>query len=268
MNVVVARFESYAETVPEALDACGAGPVMAAARRIVLKPNLVDSKPHPVTTPPQCVEAALDYCRRVAPGAEVVIAEGSGQVDSLPVFQALGYADLARRRGVEIVDLNQAPLTRLHDPQNKYMPEFYCPTLLLDCVLVTIPVLKAHSMADVTLALKSMFGIAPPSHYQERGHWAKSALHRRIHDKVLGINLHRKADVSLIDATVGMAEAHLWGPACDPPVNRLVAGLDPVSVDVVAAGLLGRDYRRIQHLAEAPEALGRNSGFRVVRLDC
>jgi len=54
-----------------------------------------------------------------------------------------------------------------------------------------------------------------------------------------------------------MPEAHLWGPVCQPPVERLLAGFDPVAIDAYAAGLLGIDWRQIGHIALADGSLGR-----------
>ena len=68
---------------------------------------------------------------------------------------------------------------------------------------------------------------------------------------VIGLNRHRNPDLTLLDARIGLAEYHLGGPWCDPPVNRLVAGFDPVAVDRQAARLLGLDWRAIVHLQDA-----------------
>jgi hypothetical protein len=46
-----------------------------------------------------------------------------------------------------------------------------------------------------------------------------------------------------------MAEFHLGGAHCDPPVNKLIAGYNPWEVDRKAAELLGLDWRRIGHIA-------------------
>ncbi|MFC1592325.1 DUF362 domain-containing protein, partial [Thermodesulfobacteriota bacterium] len=62
----------------------------------------------------------------------------------------------------------------------------------------------------------------------------------------------RTPDLSLMDATIGLAEYHLGGRRCEPPVNMLLAGDDPVAVDRKAAELLGLDWHRIPHLAAVP----------------
>ncbi len=53
-----------------------------------------------------------------------------------------------------------------------------------------------------------------------------------------------------------MAEHHLGGPACDPPVGKIVAGFDPVAVDAAGAGLLGFDWRSVEHISMADGVLG------------
>ena len=66
--------------------------------------------------------------------------------------------------------------------------------------------------------------------------------------------------LTLLDATVGMAEAHIWGPPCEPPVNKILAGFDPVAVDAAGARLLGLDWREVEHIRMADGILGRAEG--------
>ena len=79
LGVAVEDFVSYAISIPRALDAIGAGALLACRQRIVLKPNLVNHSPHPITTPPACIEAIIDYIRSHG-GAGIAVAEGSGAV--------------------------------------------------------------------------------------------------------------------------------------------------------------------------------------------
>ncbi|MCI5207535.1 MAG: DUF362 domain-containing protein, partial [Candidatus Electrothrix sp. ATG2] len=84
----------------------------------------------------------------------------------------------------------------------------------------------------------------------------KAAFHERVHEAVADLNRYRSPDFTVLDATVGMAEAHLWGPPCDPPVNKLVAGFDSVAIDSYGAALLGKDWRKIGHIAGVDGELG------------
>ncbi len=69
-----------------------------------------------------------------------------------------------------------------------------------------------------------------------------------MHQSILDLNKYRTPDLTLLDASTGMAEYHLGGPQCEPPVNKILAGFNPVEVDRKAAELLGLDWKTIPHL--------------------
>lgn len=253
--VMVAELTTYAETVPRLLDALGADKVLAEQDRIVLKPNLIEAQPPPVTTNVRCVEAVVAYCKKASRG-EIIVADGSGGCETGECFVALGYNRLKEEYGVELLDLNAVETVTLSDPSNLFLKAFHIPKILLDAYLISIPVLKSHSMSGVTLGMKNMMGVAPERYYSVGGHYKKWALHKQLHRAILELNKFRKAELTLIDAAVGMASAHLWGPRCDPPVAKLVGSFDVVAADRVGCDLLGKDWRRIQHLALADGLLG------------
>lgn len=251
-------FTSFAESVPRALAAIGAEDVLPRQSRILIKPNLVNASPPPVTLPVAFAEALIDTLRS-ATAAELVIAEGSGdrELDTGEIFRLHGYEELAARKGIPLLDLNEAPLVRLKNPSCEVFPVFMMPEILLDSFVISAAVLKAHSLADVTLSMKNMIGCAPPRHYQQGGHWKKSAFHARMHEAIFELNRYRRPDLAIIDGSVGLAQHHLGGPACDPPVGKIVAGFDPVAVDAGGAALLGRDWRQVEHLRLTHGVLGR-----------
>ena len=51
MNLITIDFCSYHESVSSALDSIGAGNILAKQSSILIKPNLINASPHPVTTP-------------------------------------------------------------------------------------------------------------------------------------------------------------------------------------------------------------------------
>lgn len=242
----------YPKAVTAALDGIGAADILRRQTRVLLKPNLVNASPHPVTTPAACVEAVLRYVQSQAPEVPVVVAEGCGALDKETdeIFDALGYRTLGRRYAVELVDLNDAPTVQLRDSSCSVFPEFHLPRIALESFIVSIPVLKAHTLAGVTLTMKNMMGFAPPAHYNA-GSWKKSAFHARMDEALLDLNRYRRPDLTVLDASVGMATAHLSGPPCDPPVNRILASFDPVAVDKRGCELLDIDWRDIPHIAQA-----------------
>ncbi len=250
ISLAMVDFKSYAESTFEALDAVGAADFLARQRKILIKPNLINASPPPVTTPVALCEAIVRYIRECSP-AEIVIGEGCGDpsLETDAVFSSLGYAALAKQYDLTLVDLNAGPLARRMNPGGTVFTEMHLPEIVFSHCLVSAPVLKAHSLADITGTLKNMIGIAPPSHYGGRGGtWKKAAFHRRMQASIVDLNRCRIPDLSVMDARIGLADYHLGGPCCDPPAGKILAGFDPYAVDREAARLLGMDWRRIPHL--------------------
>lgn len=250
MQLAIVDFYSYRESIFEALDAINAADTLAKQSAILLKPNLINASHHPVTTPAACCEAVIEYIRLYS-AAGIVIAEGCGDADleTDEIFDLLGYRDLAKRCGVDLVDLNAASLQKLENKNCSFFSEIYLPKIALTHFIISLPVLKAHSIARITGTLKNMVGLAPPEHYGgQLGGWKKSMFHKDMQQSIIDLNRYRSPDLSVMDASVGLADFHLGGRHCSPPIKKIIAGFNPVQVDRRAADFLGLDWRQIQHL--------------------
>ncbi|WP_291322725.1 DUF362 domain-containing protein [Desulfonatronospira sp.] len=256
-NFVIEKFTGYQETIRACLDGIEAGKVLRRRRLVWIKPNLVNDSPFPVTSDPEMIRAVIEYVRDNS-RARIIIAEGCGDagMETHQVFESLGYDKLAREYGVELVDLNNEALKRLSNPQFQVLPEIYLPRRIFSGMLISVPVLKRHSLAGVTLAMKNLLGLAPPKHYQQGGSWKKSYFHSRMQRSIFELNCYRKPDLSIVDARVGLAQYHLGGAECNPPVNRILAGFDPVAVDAAGTGLLGLSWKDVGHIRMAHKVLG------------
>lgn len=250
-GALITEFASYKESIKKALDKIGADTVLAAESKILIKPNLVNDMPFPITTSALCCEAVVEYITNCSK-AEIVIAEGCGDkdLDTDEIFKRLGYIEMAEKYGIPLIDLNYAKLTKLTDKECAVFPEIYLPEIAFTHYIISVPVLKAHSLSKMTGSLKNMVGFAPPEHYSGKfGIWKKSVFHENMHQSIIDLNKYRTPDLTIMDASIGMADFHLGGPECEPPVNKIIAGYDPVDVDREAAGLLGLDWQTIPYLA-------------------
>jgi uncharacterized protein (DUF362 family) len=253
----IVDFCTYEKSLPALMELLGAAPVLGSQKRVVIKPNLVNSSPPPITTPVKLVAAIVEYVKSVS-DAEIVVAEGCG----IPLYNTgrpyrkLGYSELAKSKEVVLVDLNHAELMELTDHRCRIFPQFMMPRLVMESFLISVPVLKKHSLAKVTLTMKNMLGCAPPDHYGGFV-WKKSRFHKNMHRSIFEMNLYRTPDLTIIDGSVGLAKHHLGGPKCNPPVGKLIGGCDPVAVDAYGAGLLGVDWKDVKHIALAHTVLGR-----------
>lgn len=257
-TIYTSRFNTWQESVPSLLDATGLANQISDANKIIIKPNLVEPQQPPITTPVGLVAALVAYIHAFYPDLEIIIGEGCGSStkNTWQVFEILGYTSLADLKHVTLMDLNDSPLVYMQNSNCSRWPEMYLPEIVFESFLISVPVLKAHSLAGITLTMKNMIGLAPPAHYQQGGHWKKASFHHGIHEAVFDLNCYRTSDFTLLDATVGMQEAHLWGPTCNPPPNRLAAAYDPVAIDSFGCRLLGVDWKTIDHLAMAHGTLG------------
>ena len=251
-SVVTIDFQSFDTSIPEILEQLGARDVFSRRKKILLKPNLINDDPHPVTTHPDMCEAVIRYIRSCS-DAEITIAEGCGDrhLTTFEIYRNLGYDRLAAKYGIELVDLNEEDLVTRKNKELDIFPTIHLPKIAFDRYIISLPVLKAHSLSRVTGTLKNMMGFAPPSHYSGGGGmWKKAFFHKNLHQAIFELNRYVTPDLSILDAGIGLAEFHLGGPKCNPPVGKLVGGFSPVQVDQQACRLLGIDENRVGHIRE------------------
>jgi uncharacterized protein (DUF362 family) len=251
-QVAKIRFADYERSIPKALDLIGTAPRLPQKGLIILKPNLTNAAPPPVTTSLQAVEAVYRYCRAHTQ-AEILIGEGAGSGRTCDVFAALGYTQFARREGLRLVDFNEAETVLLRNPDALTLKEFHLPKIAQDAFIISIPVLKDHSFTKTTIALKNMFGLAPGRHYG--GSWNKSKLHTPSpDDAVVDVCTYKRPGLSVVDATVALTGGHLTGKK--KVISLILAGFDPVAVDAVGSQLLGHEPGWVHYLTAAEGRLG------------
>ena len=254
MDFAVRDFINFQDTVSRVLEDLDLKTVVGTGARILIKPNCINNSPPPVTTPVQCCEAIICYIREAGLDAQVLVGEGCGDSsrETLEVFCDLGYDRLARDYDIELVDLNNEPLVKLSRNDCRIFPEIYLPEILFDHYVISVPVLKPHSLSGITGTLKNMMGAAPPRYYGgSGGSWKKAFFHNHMQESIIELNRYRMPDLSIVDGSVGMAQSHLGGPTCDPPVNKIFGGYDAVRVDQACAEFLGKRVEDVPHIQES-----------------
>ena len=246
--LAIIEHTNYAKSVRHAFDEADGAAVVSDGRPILLKPNLVNVSPFPITTHPDFVAVVIEVIRDHT-DAPIIIAEGCGDsdMDTPQVFAALGYNALAERYNVELVDLNHAQLIKKSNPDCSVFKEMWLPEIAFSHCIVSLPVIKAHSLATITGTCKNMMGFPPPKHYGGTG-WKKASFHARMHASIKDLCSYITPDFTIMDATVGMADYHLGGATCEPPIGKILAGTDSLALDQKAAGLLGLNWQDIGHL--------------------
>ena len=155
-------------------------------KRVLLKPNLVEDLPGPVNTNAALIGAAGRCFLRLG-ATRVLIGEGPGhQRDTELVVQSAGLKPHLADRRIEFVDLNRDELVKVKLKANySGLGELWLPRSVLDSdFVVSMPKVKTHHWAGVTLSLKNMFGVVPGMKYG----WPKNLLHwHGIYESILDI---------------------------------------------------------------------------------
>ena len=234
-------------------------------KTVLLKPNLVESIPgREVNTNPRLVGAAATAF--LALGAKtVLVGEGPGhQRDTMLVLAETGLERELQERAIRFVDLNRDDLvkvplqTRFTGLEFLWLPR----TVLASHFVVSMPKVKTHHWAGVTLSMKNLFGVVPGVLYG----WPKNPLHwRGIDRSILDINAAVPAHFVIADGIIGM-EGN--GPLHGSPryLGRIVMADDPVAADFTCARLIGLNPLRVNYLAQASEFLGNGAPERIVHL--
>jgi len=260
-HVAKVKFVDYKSSIAEALELIGAGARLPQRGLIIIKPNLTNSSPPPVTTSAAAVEAAYNYCKDHTK-AEIAIGEGCGSGRTPDVYAALGYTDLARKYGIELIDFNDAQTITLENSSALQLKKFHMPRIVQRAFVISLPVLKDHSFTKTTIAMKNMFGIAPSKFYA--GSWNKAKLHSPSTDKsVVDICRYKKPDLSVVDASVALKGMHLSGR--HEKLGVILAGFDPVAVDTVGSQLLDHNPKDLEYLTLANGLLGTMDNIQIIQ---
>ncbi len=244
---------SLEDVVRRGLEACD---VSVQGLRVLLKPNLVEYDPNGViNTHPWLIAATIEALRSMG-AREVIVGEGSGhRRDNEYLLAASGLSAALKDTGARFVDLNHDVVGRV-PLRSSYtrLPELWLPRTLLDADLfISMPKLKTHHWAGVTLSMKNLFGIVPGAIYG----WPKNILHwNGIQPSILDINTALEVPrFNIVDGIVGMeGDGPIRGEA--RPSGVVVFGADPVAVDATSARLMTIEPERIAYLSEAGKFLG------------
>jgi uncharacterized protein (DUF362 family) len=234
-------------------------------KTVLLKPNLVEYIPGAeVNTNPRLVGAAASAF--LALGATtVLVGEGPGhQRDTVLVLAEGGLEAELRERRIRFMDLNRDEIRKvpLQTPFTGLDCLWLPRTVLASDFVVSMPKLKTHHWAGVTLSMKNLFGVMPGVAYG----WPKNLLHwKGIDRSILDINAAVPAHFVIADGIIGM-EGN--GPLHGAPRNlgRIVLADDPVAADFVCTRLMGLNPLRLNYLAQAAEFLGNGTPERIVQL--
>jgi len=243
-NVTISKGENPIETTVNALTMIesdvDSALVRSGKKQILIKPNYINSK-HPstgITTDSRVIEGIVKFLATRKRMNGIIIGEGSGFADTLQAFKIAGVDEVAKRWNVKLIDLNQDEFIEVDvsDPLN--LKKVRVAKTALESAIISVPKLKPHRIATVTLSLKNMMGALA----------SKGSMHMgtSLSENIIDLASVLKPRVAVVDGIIA-GEGH---ETSGNPVamNVIIAGTDPVAVDAVGAAVMGISPAEVKHL--------------------
>ncbi len=200
------------------------------AKKVFVKPNIVSYEAYPTTTHPEVLEAVL----KCLSGHDVVVGDAPA-VDagrSSKILQKSPLRNVCEAHGVKLVNLYSEKMKTFQSPRGY---EVKVSTLPSSCdFVISLPVLKIHGMVGLSGALKNQFGYLS-RHDRVLMHCKIKNINKGIAEANAAIPTH----LFIIDAIETMIRAQeCRHGGCAAKLNAMIAGSDPVSLDLFGLQLL------------------------------
>jgi uncharacterized protein (DUF362 family)/ferredoxin len=177
-------------------------------------------------------------------GGHPVIAESSGyEFDTETTFRILSVYEFGEETGADVVNLDHAKFVNARLGGGA-VREVRIPEIVREAdVIINVPKVKRHSLTNVTLGMKNLFGL----------------LHRDSRRKIHALGLERgiletarliAPDLVIADGTT-IAERAVYG--AERFLGALVGAGDMVAADVFCCSLLNVRWRDVPHIRFAVE---------------
>ncbi len=244
-RVAIVKGEDAVETTVRALEAVRADVegVLSAGKPILIKPNYVNSS-HPstgITTDSGVIEGIVKFLKQNNVNA-ITIGEGCGWGGTFQAFKVAGVDKVAERWNVRLVDLNDDEFIEVA-PQNPLsLKKVRIAKTALESTVISVPKLKVHRSAVVTLSLKNMMGALASKGTMHNGNLSKN---------IVDLASILRPSIAVVD---GMIAGEGNETSATPvQMNLVIAGTDPVAVDAVGAAVMGVPPSDVKHLLFAEQ---------------
>lgn len=218
-------------------------PLLLISQPFLIKPNYINAR-HPstgITTDARVVEGIVTYFRSQGENT-LMIGEGSGWADTIHAFKVAGIDRVAEQWGVQLVDLNNDVFVSATPPNPLALTQVRVAQTALQSTIISVPKLKSHGSATVTLGLKNMMGALA----------SKGTMHNgRLHQNIADLASLLPPRLTVIDGIVAGEGHETRGRPL--PMNIVIAGVDPVATDAVGAAVMGIQPSTVQHLRYAAQ---------------
>ena len=241
-KVAIVKGVNPQETAFEALEMTAAHEALSEGKAVLIKPNYINAS-HPstgITTDSRVIEGVVGFLKRHQ-AKEIIIGEGSGLADTFKAFEVASVKALAEKWNVKLVDLNKDEFVLVKPANPLALKEVKIAKTALESTIISVPKLKLHRSARVSLSLKNMIGAVTP----------KGSIHNSLSEKIVDLASIIKPSIAVIDGIIAGEGHETSGNPVE--MDLVIAGTDPVAVDTVGAAVMGIPPEGVKHLRLADE---------------
>jgi len=225
--------------------------------RVLIKPNLLKGKEPEaaVTTHPEIVRAVIRLVREA--GGEPMVGDSPGMGDLRKVCEKAGILEVVNEEGATLVEMDEVVQVR---NQGRFQRFEIARAAYEADAIINLPKLKTHGMTTLTGAVKNLFGCVPGKR-KVQWHFNTGVNHELFATMLNELCALLKPRLTIMDAVIGM-EGN--GPGSGEPrqIGVVIAGKDPVAVDVVSSSVLGVSLEKLPLIRAAAAA-----GYGETQLD-
>ncbi len=236
-KVAIVKDSNHVSAVNKVLDLINAKEIISSVKKVLIKPNYLTAKlpDSGVTTNTHIVSTVIDFVKRYGT-TDIIVADG-GWSDTDRTFDTVGIREIAEKKKIQLVDLNDDKRVKVKIPHASVLKEVNIAKTVLDCdAIINIPKLKIHSFAKVTLCIKNLMGVTLP----------KNSMHTQLDYKLADLATYLKPLFNIIDGTVGCERNEHSG---DPvPMDLIIGGKDIVAMDTVGSLVMGVDPYEVDYI--------------------
>jgi uncharacterized protein (DUF362 family)/Pyruvate/2-oxoacid:ferredoxin oxidoreductase delta subunit len=239
--------------VKEAVEMCGGVAVLAAAagKKVLVKPNLVETGNGESgnTTDYRVIGALISLAAEQ--DCEVTVGDSSGlrwHGATERCLKETGIRDYCEPKGAKVISFDGLEPLRVEIPDGETIKEAYlAPPAIESDLVIDAPKIKTHVLTQTTGGVKNLFGTVPGG--------IKSVLHATGSTKqkfaalIVDIYSAIQPGLTVMDGVVGLGG--MWREQDKIFPGVIIAGIDAVAVDAVAAKILGYDPMTVPILANA-----------------
>ncbi|MDD2716327.1 MAG: DUF362 domain-containing protein [Candidatus Wallbacteria bacterium] len=220
-------------------------------KKVLLKPNLLRE-----TRPEDCVCTHFEVVRQLAVilrerGAEVIVGESSGGVSygkTARAAETSGLKSALDESGFPFVNLDGKGAKTIFI-NGKILGSVSLSSLLDEIdILVSVPKMKTHVETMITGAVKNLMGLIPGTGKLDLHRMGPNS--RALGEAVADLLLAVKPHFSVMDAVWAM-EGNGPNQGTKREVGLILASLDPISLDSVAAWVMGFKSMQVGFLKSA-----------------